>query len=108
MDLMDMSTRGASEGFALVAVDVHSRYVYGELFKDKTLGSLLKAFDLLLQIRGAEVPNKTSHGHGVPDTIDTDRERVWVTAKWAAEMARRNIQHRFKTDRFYSEFFGND
>ena len=29
MDLMDMSTRGGATGFGLLAVDVHSRLLYG-------------------------------------------------------------------------------
>ena len=31
MDLMDMSTRGGATGFGLLAVDVHSRLLYGTL-----------------------------------------------------------------------------
>ena len=100
MDLMDMSTRGGATGFGLLAVDVHSRYLYGELVNDKTLPGLLAAFARLLQHYGAMDPNKMGDMLGAPATIDTDKERAWTTPQWAAEMARRGIQHRFKTDRF--------
>ena len=89
MDLMDMSTRQAEQGFALVAVDVNSRYLVGALTRDKTFPSLLRAFDEILRIRGADMANKTALGYGAPHTIDTDRERAWSTPEWAAEMQRR-------------------
>ena len=47
MDLMDMSTRGGATGFGLLAADVNSRYLYGELVRDKTLPGLLAAFSRL-------------------------------------------------------------
>ncbi len=106
MDLMDMSTRGGATGFGLLAVDVNSRYLYGELVRDKTLPGLLAAFSRLLQQYGAMDPNKTGDMLGAPATIDTDRERAWTTPEWRAEMARRGIQHRFKTDRFSPNSLG--
>ena len=106
MDLMDMRTRGGASGFGLLAVDVNSRYLYGELVTDKTLPGLIAAFSRLLQQYGAMDPNKTGDMLGAPATIDTDRERAWTTPEWAAEMARRGIQHRFKTDRFSPNSLG--
>ena len=106
MDLMDMSTRGGATGFGLLAVDVNSRYLYGELVRDKTLPGLIAAFSRLLQQYGAMDPNKTGDMLGAPATIDTDRERAWTTPQWQAEMARRGIQHRFKTDRFSPNSLG--
>ena len=100
MDLMDMSTRGGATGFGLLAVDVHSRLLYGTLVRDKTLTGLLAAFANLLMQRGARDEDKTGDMLGAPATIDTDKERAWTTPQWAAEMDRRGIQHRFKTDRF--------
>ena len=44
--------------------------------------------------------------HGVPAQIDTDRERAWTTPEWRAEMQRRGIQHRFKTDRYTPNSLG--
>ena len=89
-----------------MAVDVHSRYLYGELVNDKTLPGLLAAFARLLQHYGAMDPNKAGDMLGAPATIDTDKERAWTTPQWAAEMARRGIQHRFKTDRFSPNSLG--
>ena len=106
MDLMDMSTRGGATGFGLLAVDVHSRYLYAELVNDKTLPGLIAAFARLLQHYGAMDPNKMGDMLGAPATIDTDKERAWTTPQWAAEMARRGIQHRFKTDRFSPNALG--
>ena len=49
MDLMDMSTRRAESGYGLLAVDTHSRLLYGVLVRDKTIEGLINAFRRLLQ-----------------------------------------------------------
>ena len=58
MDLMDMSTRGGATGFGLLAVDVNSRYLYGELVRDKTLPGLIAAFSRLLQNMERWIPTR--------------------------------------------------
>ena len=106
MDLMDMSTKEGESGFGLLAVDVHSRTLYGVLVSDKTLPGLIEAFSRLLKQRGNDDPNKAGNKVGAPATIDTDKERAWITDEWHAEMQRRGIQQRFKTDRFTPNSLG--
>ena len=99
LDLMDMSTKQDTAGYGMLAVDVASRYLYGILLQDKTYEGVVEGFGRLLQLRGA-FGDKRGNQLGAPALIDTDREAAWNNADWKAEMQRRGIQHRMRTDAF--------
>jgi len=101
LDLMDMSTRQGESGFAMLAVDVHSRFLMGALLRDKTLPSVLAGFEEILQIGGADKADKRGNELGAPTTIDTDYEKAWTRSpEWEEMMQQRGIQHRFKTSKY--------
>ena len=99
VDLMDMSTKQDTAGFGMLAVDVGSRYLYGILLQEKTFEGVVEGFGRLLQLRGG-FGDKKGNQLGAPALIDTDREAAWNNADWKAEMQRRGIQHRMRTDAF--------
>ena len=99
LDLMDMSTKQDTAGYGMLAVDVASRYLYGILLQEKTFEGVVEGFGRLLQLRGA-FGDKMGSQLGAPALIDTDREAAWNNADWKAEMQRRGIQHRMRTDAF--------
>ena len=45
LDLIDFRSLGAVSGFAMVAVDVATRKVYGALMADKSVPSIIAAFE---------------------------------------------------------------
>ena len=69
-DLMDMNTKGAAYGYALVAVDVASRKSYGALMTTKTPDAVLRAWILI-----TTGPDPRSMRAESPSLVDMDQER---------------------------------
>ena len=94
LDLIDFRSLGAVSGFAMVAVDVGTRKVYGALMADKSVPSIIAAFEEITG--GADVSSILA-----PSLIDTDQERGWTgSPQWENYLVRKGIAQRYKTDRF--------
>ena len=78
MDIFDWSRQDALYGYALVAVDVANRQVYGELMADKSAIEARDAFARMID--DTEDDPKTSSSPGVPAMVDTDHDRAFVGA----------------------------
>ena len=71
LDLIDFRSLGAVAGFAMVAVDVATRKTYGAVMADKSVASIIAAFEQITG--GANVSSVLA-----PSLIDTDQERGWT------------------------------
>ena len=100
LDLIDFRSLGAVSGFAMVAVDVGTRKVYGALMADKSVPSIIAAFEEITG--GADVSSILA-----PSLIDTDQERGWTgSPQWENYLVRKGIAQRYKTDRFAKNNLG--
>ena len=99
LDILDYSRQDAIVGYALVAVDVANRQVYGELMADKSAIETRDAFARM--IGDDEQEPKTSSDPGVPAMVDTDHDRAF-TGAFRLYLEQKGITHRLKTDAKYS------
>ena len=98
LDILDYSRQDAIAGYGLVAVDVATRQVYGELMADK---SALEARDAFARMIQDDDDQATSKEPLVPSMVDTDHDRAFAGA-FRLYLERKNIAHRLKTDPRYS------
>ena len=73
LDLIDFRSLGGVSGFAMVAVDVSTRKVYGARMPDKSVPSIIAAFQQITNDRPVTSIN-------TPSLIDTDQERGWTAS----------------------------
>ena len=99
VDILDWSRQDAPYGYALVAVDVANRQVYGELMADK---SSREARDAFARMIGEEDDDpKMANEPGVPNMVDTDHDAAFRGA-FQVFLQQKGISHRMKTDAMYS------
>ena len=99
LDILDYSRQDAIAGYALVAVDVATREVYGELMADK---SAIEARDAFARMIADDDENPaTSKDPKVPSLVDTDHDRAFGGA-FRLYLEAKQITHRLKTDARYS------
>jgi hypothetical protein len=99
LDILDYSRQDAIAGYALVAVDVATREVYGELMADKSAIEARDAFARMLKDDGET--EQSSLDPGVPAMVDTDHDRAFGGA-FRLYLEAKSITHRLKTDARYS------
>ena len=105
LDLIDAKNMGAEAGYAMVAVDVVSRKIYGTLLNGKTTADIIAAFDRII---GPQVDDsRASLDVNVPSTISLDQERGWKTPAFLNHLQKYNITLRFKTDKFQPNSLGS-
>ena len=99
LDSLDFSRQDAIAGYALVAVDVATREVYGELMADK---SAIEARDAFARMIADDDENPASSiDPKVPAMVDTDHDRAFGGA-FRLYLEAKSITHRLKTDARYS------
>ena len=83
LDLINGRNLGSTVAvFAMVAADVATRKIYGELMRGNTTEDIIDAFDRLIAAYDPDDDEQPAQHPDVPAMIDMDKEAAWTNERF--------------------------